>query len=33
MVHSFPLLAPMFPEATQAWDETIVYIKKRARQE
>ena len=27
MVHCFPLLAPMFPEATQAWDETINYIK------
>jgi monoterpene epsilon-lactone hydrolase len=27
MVHCFPLLAPMFPEATQAWDETILYIK------
>jgi epsilon-lactone hydrolase len=27
MVHCFPLLAPMFPEATQAWDETIAYIK------
>jgi len=33
MVHCFPLLAPMFPEATQAWDETIAYIKKRMRQE
>lgn len=29
MVHCFPLFAPMFPEATQAWDETIAYIKKR----
>ena len=28
MVHCFPLLAPMFPEATQAWEETIAYIKK-----
>ncbi len=28
MVHCFPLFAPMFPEATQAWDETIAYIKK-----
>jgi monoterpene epsilon-lactone hydrolase len=27
MVHCFPLLAPMFPEATQAWEETIAYIK------
>lgn len=26
MVHCFPLLAPMFPEATQAWEETIGYI-------
>lgn len=26
MVHCFPLLAPMFPEATAAWDETIAYI-------
>ncbi len=29
MVHCFPLLAPMFPEATQAWEETIAYIKKQ----
>ena len=29
MVHCFPLLAPMFPEATQAWDETIAYIKSK----
>jgi monoterpene epsilon-lactone hydrolase len=28
MVHCFPLFAPMFPEATQAWEETIAYIKK-----
>ena len=28
MVHCFPLLAPMFPEATLAWDEIIAYIKK-----
>jgi len=28
MVHCFPLLAPMFPEAAQAWEETIAYIKK-----
>jgi monoterpene epsilon-lactone hydrolase len=28
MVHCFPLFAPMFPEATQAWDEIIAYIKK-----
>jgi monoterpene epsilon-lactone hydrolase len=26
MVHCFPILAPMFPEATQAWEEIIVYI-------
>jgi monoterpene epsilon-lactone hydrolase len=31
MVHCFPLLAPMFPEATQAWEETIVYIKKQLK--
>jgi monoterpene epsilon-lactone hydrolase len=31
MVHCFPLLAPMFPEATQAWEETIVYIKKHLK--
>jgi epsilon-lactone hydrolase len=29
MVHCFPLLAPMFPEASQAWEETIAYILKR----
>jgi len=29
MVHCFPLFAPMFPEATQAWEEIIAYIKKR----
>jgi len=27
MVHCFPLLAPAFPEATQAWNETIEYIR------
>ena len=27
MVHCFPLLAPMFPEATQAWAETIQFIR------
>jgi acetyl esterase/lipase len=27
MVHCFPLLAPMFPEATRAWEETIDYIR------
>jgi len=26
MVHCFPLLAPMFPEATEAWNETIEFI-------
>ena len=31
MVHCFPLLAPMFPEATQAWEETIAYIKKHLK--
>jgi epsilon-lactone hydrolase len=29
MVHCFPLFAPMFPEATQAWEETIAYIRKQ----
>ncbi len=29
MVHCFPIMAPMFPEATQAWDEIIAYIKKQ----
>ncbi len=29
MVHCFPLLAPMFPEATQAWDETMAFIRQR----
>jgi len=29
MVHCFPLLAPMFPEATLAWDETIAYNRKQ----
>ncbi len=28
MVHCFALLAPMFPEATQAWEEVIAYIRK-----
>jgi acetyl esterase/lipase len=31
MVHCFPILAPMFPEATQAWDEIISYIKTHLR--
>ncbi len=29
MVHCFPLFAPMFPEAAQAWEETIAYIRQR----
>lgn len=29
MVHCFPLLAGMFPEATQAWDEVTTYICER----
>ncbi|GAP12710.1 esterase/lipase [Longilinea arvoryzae] len=29
MVHCFPLLAPMFPEATRAWEETMAYIKQK----
>jgi len=29
MVHCFPILAPMFPEATQAWNETIGYIRQQ----
>lgn len=33
MVHCFPLLAPMFPEATQAWEETMAFIKKQLRVE
>ncbi len=33
MVHCFPILAPMFPEATRAWDETIGYIKTHLRLE
>ena len=28
MVHCFPMFAPMFPEAAQAWDEIIRFIKK-----
>jgi len=31
MVHCFPLFAPMFPEATQAWEEIIAYIKNHLR--
>ncbi len=29
MVHCFPILAPLFPEATAAWDEIISYIKEQ----
>jgi epsilon-lactone hydrolase len=29
MVHCFPLLAPMFPEASQAWQEIIAFIQER----
>lgn len=29
MVHCYPLMAPMFPEATQALDEICAFIKKR----
>ena len=29
MVHCFPLLAPMFPEATQAWQEIMAFIRER----
>jgi acetyl esterase/lipase len=32
MVHCFPLMTPMFPEATAAWDETIAYIKEALRE-
>jgi acetyl esterase/lipase len=28
MIHCYPLLAPMFPEATQAMDEICDFIKK-----
>ena len=27
MVHCFPLFAPMFPEASQAWAEIIAVLK------
>ena len=30
MVHCFPLLAPLFPEATQAMQETCAYIRAHA---
>ena len=29
MVHCFPLLAPAFPEASQAWNEITAYIRER----
>lgn len=31
MVHCYPLMAPMFPEATQALDEICAFIKRRLR--
>lgn len=31
MVHCFPLLAPLFPEATAAWLEIIAFIRKHLR--
>ncbi len=31
MVHCFPLFAPAFPEAAQAWEEVIAYIRKALR--
>ena len=31
MVHCFPILAPMFPEAVEAWDEITLYIKTHLR--
>jgi epsilon-lactone hydrolase len=29
MIHAFPLLAPLFPEATQAFDEICTFVKKQ----
>jgi len=29
MVHCFPLFSPLFPEATQAWNEIIQFIRNR----
>jgi len=29
MVHCYPLLAPMFPEATRAMEEIVTFIKKK----
>jgi Esterase/lipase len=29
MVHCFPMLAPMLPEATQAWEEIIAFIREQ----
>lgn len=31
MVHCYPLLAPMFPEATEAMDEIVAFVKARLR--
>lgn len=31
MVHCYPLLAPMFPEATEAMDEIVGFVKERLR--
>jgi monoterpene epsilon-lactone hydrolase len=31
MVHCYPLVAPMFPEATEAMDEIVAFIKTRLR--
>lgn len=33
MVHCFPLFAPMFTEATQAWEEVIAFIRKHLQLE
>ena len=33
MVHCFPLFAPAFPEATQAWEEVIAYICEQLQQQ
>ena len=31
MVHCFPLLAPAFPEASQAWEEIMAFIRERLK--
>jgi len=31
MVHCYPLLAPMFPEATQAMDEIVAFMRARLK--